>query len=122
MHIRQSHLYSPPHSASPLPPTTTTTNPKPKIPTSTTLKVILLSLLPLSLALTNDAFSKPLGLKAIIELGQIGNDLSARLHDGFLGGDGAVCLNAQLERSEERVRHLVRRKHDGGVLEEPLCE
>lgn len=81
------------------------------------LEIILLALQSLCLALADNALSDPFRLEAIIELGQVSNDLPARLHDGFLGRDGAVGLDAQLERGEERVRDFVRGEEDGGVLE-----
>ena len=86
------------------------------------LKVVLLPLLPLSLALANNALSKPLRLKAVVQLGQIRDDFPARLHDRLLGSHGTVGLDAELKRREEGMRHLVCGEHDGGVLEKALRE
>jgi hypothetical protein len=86
------------------------------------LKVILLPLHPLRLALTNNALTQPLGLKALIELGQVLDDKATRRHDGFFGCNGTVGLDAEFKGSEEGVGHFVRGEHDGGVLEEALRE
>jgi hypothetical protein len=89
---------------------------------TTLLEVVLLALLPLSLALADDALAEPLSLEALVELGEILNDVAAAMDDRLLGCDGAVGLDAELEGREEGVRHLVGGEHDGGVLEEALRE
>lgn len=38
---------------------------------------------------------------------QLSDELAARLDDGGFGSDFAVCVNAELEGCEERVRDLV---------------
>jgi hypothetical protein len=88
----------------------------------TTLEVVLLPLLPLSLALADNALSEPLSLEALVQLGQIKNNIAAGGDDRLLRCNGAVGLDAELEGREEGVGHLVGGEHDSLVLEEALRE
>jgi hypothetical protein len=88
----------------------------------TTLKVVLLPLLPLRIAIGDNALAEPLSLEAFVQFGQVVNDLAAGVDDRLLGCNGAVGLDAELEGREEGVGHLVGGEHDGVVLEEALRE
>jgi hypothetical protein len=86
------------------------------------LEVPLFPLLPLSLALANNALADPFSLEAIIQLLKIVDHVCAGFHNSLLGGNGAVGLNTELKRGEERVGNLVGSEHNGRVLEEALGE
>lgn len=59
-------------------------------------------------------------MEATVEHREVLDDVLAALDYGVLGGDGAVGGDAELERGEEGVRHLVSRECDVRVLEEAL--
>nr|POE63291.1 hypothetical protein CFP56_04194 [Quercus suber] len=54
----------------------------------------------------------------LVELLQLVDEVLAGLHDGLLGRDGAVGLDAQLEHREQRMRHLVGGEDDVRRLDE----
>lgn len=86
------------------------------------LEVVLLPLLPLCIALADNALTEPLRREAIIQLLKVLHNVPAATDDGILGCDGTVSLDAELESRKERMRNFVGGKDDVLVLEEALGE
>ena len=86
------------------------------------LEVVQLPLLPLGLALADNALAEPLSSKTVVELLEVLHDIPTAADDGVLGRHRAIRLNAELKGREERMWDLVGGKHDVIVLEQTLGE
>ena len=81
------------------------------------LKCISLARNPVCLALADDLLSKPLSLETAVQHVQILDDVLAASNDSLLRCDRAICLNAELEGREKRVRYFVGGEDDVLILE-----
>src|SRR5690242_18706138 len=91
-------------------------------PSRQRLKPLPLARNPVRLALADNLLAQPLGLETAVQDVQILHNVLARADDGFLGGDGAVGLDAQLKGREEGVRDFVGGEDNVYVFEQPLRE
>jgi hypothetical protein len=91
-------------------------------PQTRSLEIPLLPRHPLRLALGHNPLAQPLGRKTPIQHLEVLHHVPAAADDRLLGRDRPVCLHAQLERREERVRHLVGGEDDVVVFQEALRE
>jgi hypothetical protein len=91
-------------------------------PQTPSLKIPLLPRDPLRLALGHNPLAQPLGRKTPIQHLEILHHVPAAADNRLLGRHRPVCLHAQLERREERMRHFVRGEDDVVVFQEALRE
>lgn len=86
------------------------------------LKVVLLPLLPLSLALADNALAEPFRGETVIQFLQILYNVLTAADDGVLGRNRAIGLDPKLEGCEEWVGDLVCGEDNVVILEKALGE